>query len=1440
MKKVLRTLALMGINVVLAVSSVGTCALTVSASDYSTQTLPQDDEDYIEINEEELFEDDDDLVTDPAEDGAIEVEPSEDIEYTDDIEVIDEADYEAELAADSTVSGTCGASANWSYNKSTKTITISGKGQMEDYSLTNLSLWADYAGEMEKIVIKSGITSVGAYAFYNFTLVREMSLADSIVDIGDYAFYHVSQDCGDDEELKKAMQTAKPISFPSGLKTIGNYAFENVYYLRMNASTFPAGLSSVGNEAFYWSRGLVGDCKLTDNLKFMGYRAFEYSGLNGTVTIPSSLTTIPQEAFSQTYITGIKLPDTLKIIDYRAFEECRQLDLGEFVFPDNLEEIRWDAFECVHFTKITFGKNLKYLSGFSIRPPSYSGGDKGPGEDLTVIFKGDLPDMPTDWNTVQFDCYNVTAYYPRNNSTWDPAKLKELTGSFFSVVWVKEGEKPPVKEDGLTVSYDEETKTLTVSGKGEMVDYSIAETKPWSEHLTDMKKLVIGDEVESIGNYAFYGATSLEEVVLGKSLKSVGEKVFLHSKITELRFPAAFEYINLSTIGYHTTLRNVYFAGSAPKIANDKRNDVYGFGMNIFYPAKDATWTEEYCKELLKGLTTDQSDYVMFFPDSKVTNSCGKNITWKFEDGTLTIKGTGAMKDYRFGDCAPWMRYRNDIKNVVISEGITTIGAFAFYGLGSRFYSMKIPSTVKRVEKRAFSNVSPREKKVVFDDNCHLEYVGEEAFYSTEYGIIGIEKAMMNARLIDTNAFENSRLEELNDFETNAETIGPSAFSGCYYIRNIKLGPGVKTLSSGAFYHISSKEGSVEMGENIETIGINAFSAFTVKEFTIPDSVTSVGNNCCPYVTEKMTVGKGITDSRCFSTSRHKIDIYFNGNYVDLKAIKDQHQNIHYERYNGSWARGVKKLGSSNLTFVPEGEIRDVRCTVKFVTGTDTKIPDVVVKFGEFVTEPSLEKEGFRFDGWYTEKEFVNKFDFAEEIYEDWTLYAKWIDLKNDTWGDITEKDREAAGFTKPSDVKEELWALGLPGNRTYNGLPQKATDLRVYFYKTRLVQGKDFTVTYSKNKNPGIAKITIKGKGGYKGTVTGTYTIRQLSISMLRDKYVRYSDGNIGGLFTRKCYVRYDGKVHKAKPIMELSRNYKKVAFTEGVDYVLKYDTPDDDYKSVGMHVVTVEGKGKFKDSFTYTYQITECYPIAKATAKALPAISITDEFNGFSEKELVLRYNGKKLVSEKDYTVFLPDIRVGTARLTIVGRGDYIGTKYLYFKVKGIPLSKCYFEGTDQEVEYSDAVVKLPKVRVYADAEKTKIADYAISYKNNDKAGKATIIFTGQDKYEGVVKKTFKITPFAVDAEGRAVRNTTGNATSSSRIIVKLGGSFKSAKGGVKPQPEVYFITASGKKVLLENKKDYSLKYTGGKKQGSTGMVTITFKGNFKGKLNYEYNVE
>lgn len=56
---------------------------------------------------------------------------------------------------------------------------------------------------------------------------------------------------------------------------------------------------------------------------------------------------------------------------------------------------------------------------------------------------------------------------------------------------------------------------------------------------------------------------------------------------------------------------------------------------------------------------------------------CGEAITWEYEDGVLTISGTGEMDD--FPDGAPWQEYRDEITTVVLTGGITYIGRNAFW-----------------------------------------------------------------------------------------------------------------------------------------------------------------------------------------------------------------------------------------------------------------------------------------------------------------------------------------------------------------------------------------------------------------------------------------------------------------------------------------------------------------------------------------------------------------------------------------------------------------------------------------------------------------------------------------------------------------------------------------------------------------------------------------
>ena len=60
----------------------------------------------------------------------------------------------------------------------------------------------------------------------------------------------------------------------------------------------------------------------------------------------------------------------------------------------------------------------------------------------------------------------------------------------------------------------------------------------------------------------------------------------------------------------------------------------------------------------------------------QTVNTCGDDLTWEFVDGTLTITGTGAMDD--FSDEAPWAEHKKEIKRVVLSGGVTYIGARAF------------------------------------------------------------------------------------------------------------------------------------------------------------------------------------------------------------------------------------------------------------------------------------------------------------------------------------------------------------------------------------------------------------------------------------------------------------------------------------------------------------------------------------------------------------------------------------------------------------------------------------------------------------------------------------------------------------------------------------------------------------------------------------------
>ena len=114
-----------------------------------------------------------------------------------------------------------------------------------------------------------------------------------------------------------------------------------------------------------------------------------------------------------------------------------------------------------------------------------------------------------------------------------------------------------------------------------------------------------------------------------------------------------------------------------------------------------------------------------------------------------------------------------------------------------------------------------------------------------------------------------------------------------------------------------------------------------------------------------------------------------------------------------------------------------------------------------------------------------------------------------------------------------------------------------------------DYTVAYKKNVNAGTATVTVKGKGGYTGTVSKTFTITPVKI--LKVSLSNYK-------------LPYTGKARKPIPTVTTKINGQLVTLVKGTDYTVRYENNTE----TGTAVVTITGKGNYTGTITKTFTIT------------------------------------------------------------------------------------------------------------------------------------------------------------------------------------------------------------------------------------------------------------
>ena len=212
-------------------------------------------------------------------------------------------------------------------------------------------------------------------------------------------------------------------------------------------------------------------------------------------------------------------------------------------------------------------------------------------------------------------------------------------------------------------------------------------------------------------------------------------------------------------------------------------------------------------------------------PGARLTGGAagdGSGVTWQLTENTddpntytLTIRGSGAMKNYLMSGHQPWRSFRDQITSVVVSPGVTSIGNLAF-ALSRNIIHVDIADSVVSIGEQAFFECS-RLTNITVPQS--VTYIGVNAFESC---------TNLSSITLSTN---------------NITSIRPHTFSGCSELSSIVIPDGVTSIQSGAFFNCT-KLTSITIPGSVTSIGPNAFENCTnLTSITIPGSVTSIGSN---------------------------------------------------------------------------------------------------------------------------------------------------------------------------------------------------------------------------------------------------------------------------------------------------------------------------------------------------------------------------------------------------------------------------------------------------------------------------------------------------------------------------------------------------------------------------------------------------------------------
>lgn len=226
--------------------------------------------------------------------------------------------------------------------------------------------------------------------------------------------------------------------------------------------------------------------------------------------------------------------------------------------------------------------------------------------------------------------------------------------------------------------------------------------------------------------------------------------------------------------------------------------------------------------------------------------TCGATVNWKLDsNGQMTIYGSGSMQNYWYTeDRRPqYETYKDQVTSLVIEEGVTAIGKYAFYNFKNLTEKLVFPNSLKSIWDCAFEGCNGLTEAPQFNNT--LTDIGFAAFRSCKKmkGDLVIPDSVTN---LGIQAFSTcSSLDGTLYIGKNVQRLYGGVFYDCSKLTgNLLIPDSVQSIDGSAFYSCRGFDGSLYIGHSVTKIEPLAFAycGNLTGDLTIPDSVTEIGS----------------------------------------------------------------------------------------------------------------------------------------------------------------------------------------------------------------------------------------------------------------------------------------------------------------------------------------------------------------------------------------------------------------------------------------------------------------------------------------------------------------------------------------------------------------------------------------------------------------------